>query len=181
MHLSLPSLLLYLRATARISAVFLAGAFASSALRLLWSSPITAWMAAKRHRFTLLFALSHTFHLAGVAALASLIPGKLLSMPALLGLIAGGVGYVLIYYLAGMAFLRRKSPELPDSKITNGRLVHFVGGLHPCIRWRNAEQCLDLRSAGCDDAACLRRTNLREVGERSWLPGYGGRLKHSQG
>jgi hypothetical protein len=136
MHLSLPNVLLYLRVTARISAIFLAGAFAASALRLVWSSPITAWMAANRHRFTLLFALSHTFHLAGVAAMVSLIPGKLLSMPALLGLIAGGVGYVLIYYLAGMAFLRRKNPELPDSKIQTASLyilwavftLAFIGG-----------------------------------------------------
>jgi hypothetical protein len=32
---------------------------------------VTAWLAARRHRFTLLFALSHVFHLAGVIAMSS--------------------------------------------------------------------------------------------------------------
>src|SRR5215467_9092706 len=117
MHLDVPGIMLFLRATARISGIFLAGAFAASALRTLWPSPITTWMAANRHRFTLLFALSHTFHLAGIAALASLVPERLFSTPALPATIAGGLGYVLIYSLAGMAFSRRKNPEVRDARM----------------------------------------------------------------
>lgn len=117
MRFNLPDVMLFLRITARISAIFLAVAFASSALRRLWSTPITVWMAANRHRFTLLFALSHTLHLAGVAALVSLVPERFSSMSALPTFIFGGLGYALIYYAAVMAFSRRKNPELRDSKM----------------------------------------------------------------
>jgi hypothetical protein len=117
MHLDLPTVLLFLRVTARISAIFLASAFAASALRQLWTSPITLWMAANRHRFTMLFALSHTLHLAGVAALISLVPERFSTMSALPTFIFGGLGYALIYYAAVAAFSRRKNPELRDSKM----------------------------------------------------------------
>jgi len=117
MHLNLPDVLLLLRVTARISATFLVAAFASSALRQLWISPLTSWMAANRHRFTLLFALSHSFHLAGIVALVSLVPERFSTMSALPTFILGGLGYALIYYAAVTAFGRRKNPELPDSKM----------------------------------------------------------------
>jgi hypothetical protein len=117
MRLNLPDVMLFLRVTARISAIFLAGSLASSALRQLWSSPLTSWMALNRHRFTLLFALSHTFHLVGIAALISLVPERFSSMSALPTFIFGGLGYALIYYAAVMAFVRRKTPELRDSKM----------------------------------------------------------------
>ena len=117
MHPNLPTVMLFLRVTARISAVFLASAFAASALRQLWTSPITLWMAANRHRFTMLFAFSHTFHLAGVAALISVVPERFSTMAALPTFIFGGLGYALIYYAAVAAFSRRKNPELRDSKM----------------------------------------------------------------
>jgi hypothetical protein len=109
--------MLFLRVTARISAMFLASAFAASALRQLWASPITLWMAANRHRFTMLFAFSHTLHLAGVAALISLVPERFSAMSALPIFIFGGLGYALIYYAAVAAFARRRNPELRDSKM----------------------------------------------------------------
>jgi hypothetical protein len=117
MHLDLPTVLLFLRVTARVSAIFLASAFSASALRQLWSSPLTSWMAANRHRFTLLFALSHTFHLVGIAALVSLVPERFSTMSALPTFVFGGLGYALIYYAAVTAFVRRKNPELGDSKM----------------------------------------------------------------
>ena len=117
MQFNLLDVMLFLRVTARISAIFLASAFAASALRQLWPSRVTAWMAANRHRFTLLFALSHTFHLAGVVALISLVPERFSTMSALPTFIFGGLGYALIYYAALMAFSRRKNPELRDSKM----------------------------------------------------------------
>jgi len=141
MNFDVPSVMLWLRVTARISAVFLAGAFTSPALWLLWPSAFTQWMAATRHRFTLFFALSHTFHLAGVAALASLMPVQFFSKKGLLVQIPGGLGYVLIYYLAWMAFQRRRDPELRDTKMqTTGLYIlwvvftlAFTAGM-----WRNA-------------------------------------------
>lgn len=117
MQFNLPNVMLFLRVTARISAIFLASAFVASALRQLWPSPVTSWMAARRHRFTLLFALSHTFHLAGVAALISLVPQRFSTMSALPTFIFGGLGYALIYYAAVMAFSRRTNPDQRDSKM----------------------------------------------------------------
>lgn len=109
--------MLWLRVTARISAVLLACAFAASGFRRLWSSTLTEWMATNRHRFTLLFALSHTFHLAGIIMLATLIPAQFLSKKGLSVLIPGAMAYGLIYYLAWMAFTCRQNPELPDTKM----------------------------------------------------------------
>jgi len=111
------SVMLLLRVTARISGVLLASAFASPALRRLWPSALTEWMAGNRHRFTLLFALSHTIHLAGVVMLAILMPDRFLSKQGLAVLIPGGLAYALIYYLAWMAFARRRNPDLPDTKM----------------------------------------------------------------
>ena len=117
MPFNLPEVMLFLRVTARISAMFLASAFAASALRQLWPSPTTLWIAANRHRFTMLFALSHTLHLAGVAVLISLVPERFSTMAALPTFIFGGLGYALIYYAAVAAFSRRRNPELRDSKM----------------------------------------------------------------
>ncbi len=117
MHLDFPGVMLWLRVTARISAILLACAFAAPALGRLWPSPLTQWFAANRHRFTLLFALSHTLHLAGIVALATLIPAQFVSKKGLLVQIPGAAAYILIYYLAWMAFTRRKNPELRDTKM----------------------------------------------------------------
>src|SRR5215472_9005928 len=141
MQFNLTDVMLFLRVTARISALFLASAFAASALRQLWPSPVTSWMAARRHRFTLLFALSHTFHLAGVAALISLVPQRFSTMAALPIFIFGGLGYALIYYAAVAAFSRRKNPELRDSKMQTAILyilwtvfaVAFVLGIRNSV------------------------------------------------
>jgi len=117
MHLDSAGVMLLLRVTARISGVLLAGAFASLALRRLWPSPLTQWMAANRHRFALLFVLSHTIHLGGVVMLAALMPERYRSKQGLAVLIPGGLAYALIYYLAWMAFIRRKNPDLPDTEM----------------------------------------------------------------
>jgi hypothetical protein len=141
MHLDLSGVMLWLRVTARISGILLAGSFAALALRQVWPSALTQWMATNRHRFTLLFALSHTVHLVGVVMLATLIPARLFSKKALPALVLGSAGYALIYYLAWMAFTRRKSPELPDAKMQIVGLyvmwaiftLAFTSGL-----WKNA-------------------------------------------
>lgn len=83
-------------------------------------SPVTAWWQ-RRHRFTLLFALSHTFHLVGVVALSSLAPSRF-SLPTF---VSGGLGYALIYYAAAMAFVRRNNPELSDWKMQTVILCTF--------------------------------------------------------
>jgi sulfoxide reductase heme-binding subunit YedZ len=117
MHWDLDSIMLWLRVTARFSGIFLAASLAAPALALLWPSSFTQWMASNRHRFTLLFAFSHTLHLGGVMALISLRPAQFFSRSGLVVLIGGGLGYGLIYYLVGMALLRRKTPEMSDSKM----------------------------------------------------------------
>lgn len=117
MYLDPTGVMLLLRVTARISGVLLAGSFASLALSRLWPSTLTQWMAANRHRVTLLFVLSHTVHLAGVVTLAALMPERYISKQGLAVFIPGGLAYALIYYLAWMAFRRRRSPDLPDTKM----------------------------------------------------------------
>ncbi len=110
-------LMLYLRVTARISAMLLAAAFAAPGLGRLWPASFTAGMAASRHRLILLFALSHTLHLGGIVTLAALAPAHFLSKAALTGLIGGGLGYVLIYYLAWRAFVQQRNIGSRDSTL----------------------------------------------------------------
>jgi len=136
-----PSVMLWLRVTARISASLLACSFASLGLRRLWPSSLTRWMATNRHRLTLLFTVSHTLHLAGVVTLAALTPAQVLSKKALPETILGALGYALIYYVAWMAFTRRKNPELPDTKMQTFGLyvIWAVFALaFTSFLWRNA-------------------------------------------
>ena len=126
MHSSFPYLMLYLRVTARISAMLLAAAFAAPGLSQLWPASFTAGMAARRGRLILLFALSHTLHLGGIVTLAALAPGHFLSKAALAGLIGGALGYVLIYYLAWRAFVQQRNAELRGSELRPPKLETFT-------------------------------------------------------
>jgi hypothetical protein len=118
--LTLSGVMLWLRVTARISAVLLVCGFAAPALGRLWPSGLTEWMAGNRHRFTLMFTLSHTLHLAGIVMLVLFAPSRFSAQfaykSAVAGLIGGGLVYILIYYMAWVAFARRRNPELPDTK-----------------------------------------------------------------
>jgi hypothetical protein len=141
MHLSLPGVMLWLRVTARISAVLVVCAFAAPALARLWPSALSQWMASNRHRFTLLFALSHTLHLAGIVMLAALIPAQFVTKRGLLVQIPGASVYVLIYFLAYMAFTRRKNPELANTKMQTFGLYLLWGIFTLAFTtgvWRNA-------------------------------------------
>lgn len=140
-HLDPSHIMLWLRVTARTSAILLACAFVSRGLRQIWRSPLILSLEANRHRFTLLFGLSHTLHLVGIVALATLLPDQVFAKKNIPGLVLGAIGYALIYYLAWMAFANRKNPELPDGKTqTFGMYVlwavftiAFTAGV-----WRNA-------------------------------------------
>jgi len=150
MHSSFPILMLYLRVTARISAMLLAAAFAAPGLLRLLPSPFTAWMAESRHRLILLFALSHTLHLGGIVTLAALAPAhfssQFLYKSTLAGLIGGALGYVLIYYLAWRAFVQQRNIGSRNSELRDSTLqtvtfyilwaiftLVFTAGI-----WRNA-------------------------------------------
>jgi hypothetical protein len=141
MNGNLAGVMLWLRVTARISSLLLVCAFAAPALARLWPSGLTEWMARHRHRFTLAFALSHTLHLAGIVMLATLIPAQFVTKRGLLVQIPGASVYVLIYFLAYMAFTRRKNPELADTKMQTFGLyllwgiftLAFTAGI-----WKNA-------------------------------------------
>jgi hypothetical protein len=116
-YLDPSEVMLWLRITARMSGVLLAASFAASGLRQLWPSALNIYIGASRHRFMLLFALSHTLHLAAIAMLAALLPNQVFAKKNIPGLVLGVMGYVLIYYLASMAFTARKKPHLPDRKM----------------------------------------------------------------
>src|SRR5260370_4471970 len=145
MHSSFPMLMLYLRVTARISAMLLAAAFAAPGLLRLLPSPFTAWMGESRHRLILLFALSPTLHLGGIVTLAALAPAhfssQFLYKSALAGLIGGALGYGLIYYLAWGGLVQQRNIGSRDSTLQTVTFyilwaiftLVFIAGI-----WRNA-------------------------------------------
>ncbi len=51
-----------IRATARTSCILFLIAFVASALRRIWSTPLTAWLLKNRRYLGLSFAVSHTYH-----------------------------------------------------------------------------------------------------------------------
>src|SRR5260370_2075584 len=111
MHSSFPNLMLYLRVTARISAMLLAAAFAAPGLLRLLPSPFTAWMAESRHRLILLFALSHTLHLGGIVTLAALAPAhfssQFLYQSPLAGLFFRPLGLLFCFFPCGRGLCHR--------------------------------------------------------------------------
>jgi hypothetical protein len=96
---------LWLRLTARATFVLFLFAFTGNALRDLWPSAVSAWLARQRDWFLLGAAASHTLHLAAILALLQLIGW---SRSQIVTLIGGGFVYLLIYGLAIVAVLRMR-------------------------------------------------------------------------
>jgi methionine sulfoxide reductase heme-binding subunit len=90
---------LLLRVTARISALFFIGAFAGRASCALWPSSATAWLNRNIKGLLLGLAASHTLHLAGIFALALTLGPRFLQEVGWVGIIGGGLVYLLIYAL----------------------------------------------------------------------------------
>jgi hypothetical protein len=89
------------RTSAKTSLLFFLGAFVASSARALWRVPFTAWLLANRRYLGVSFAASHAIHLLGIAAVAALSPDFERSTATL---IAGGLGYVLLFAMAATSF-----------------------------------------------------------------------------
>src|SRR5690349_17199615 len=61
-----------IRLTARTSVLLFTAAFAASALRRLWPTPLTKWLLRRRRQVGLSFAVSHFLHLLFIFMLARL-------------------------------------------------------------------------------------------------------------
>ncbi len=97
------TLRLLLHLTARTTFVFFFCAFTGNALRDLWPSKISNWLARNHDRFLVAQAASHTVHLAAIIAFFHLAGWSRLNIPTLAG---GGSVYLLIYALAVVAIVR---------------------------------------------------------------------------
>lgn len=95
-----------LHLTARTTFVFFVCAFAGNALRDLWPSALSAWLARQRDWFLLAVAASHTFHLAAIIAFFQVVGWSQLKLMTAVG---GGSVYLLIYGLAIVAIRRLRS------------------------------------------------------------------------
>jgi sulfoxide reductase heme-binding subunit YedZ len=97
------TLRLLLHLTARTTFVFFFCAFTGNALRDLWPSKISNWLARNYDRFLVAQAASHTVHLAAIIAFFCLVGWSKLQTATLIG---GGSVYFLIYALAVVAIVR---------------------------------------------------------------------------
>lgn len=109
----------YIRSTARLSFAIFLIILTAAPLQRLYPSAATLWLIDNRRYLGLSFALSHTLHMAAIAALSKLIP---LSVPPAT-LFFGGIGYLLILAMAATSFDRAVKllrPKLWKSLHTTG-------------------------------------------------------------
>ena len=99
---------LALRITARISALFFIGAFAGGASHVLWPSSPTRWLARNANRLIVALGASHSLHLMAVVGLASVLGQRFIQEITWVGIILGGLVYVLIYALVVRALVPAK-------------------------------------------------------------------------
>jgi sulfoxide reductase heme-binding subunit YedZ len=110
-----------IRATARTSLALFGAAFAASALRRVWPTPVTGWLLRQRRYLGLSFAFSNLLHALAIFALKRLL-GVAFEID-LVTIIFGGGAYVMIALLAAtssdraVAWLGRR----------RWRLLHLVG------------------------------------------------------
>ena len=96
-----------LRDTARVSLVLFSTALIASPARRLWRNAATAWILRNRRQLGVSFAVSHTYHLIAIVALAEVMtPARFVAATGVGLLVAGGLGYLLIYAMAATSFDR---------------------------------------------------------------------------
>jgi len=111
-----------IRATARTSLALFAAAFAASALRRLWPTPVTGWLLRERRSLGLSFAFSHALHAVAILALRREL-GAAFEID-LVTIVFGGGAYGMIALMAAtssdraVAWLGRR----------RWRALHLVGG-----------------------------------------------------
>lgn len=109
-----------LQATARMSVVLFALAFAASTLRRLWPAPPTAWLLRNRRYVGVSFALSHFVHLGLIASLVHYTPERFAAPQEL---VPGAIAYA---FLAAMTVTSFDGPAARLGKRRWKRL-HLAG------------------------------------------------------
>jgi hypothetical protein len=92
-----------LRATALFSFPFLVGAYAASALAVLWPGELSEWLLLRRRALGLAFSAAIVVHLMLIAHLLSLPPNP---PPKVLGLTPGFLTYLVLAAMALASFSR---------------------------------------------------------------------------
>lgn len=108
------------RATARTSLLLFTAAYAASSLRAFHRGAATKWLLANRRYVGLSYAISHTLHLAGIVALASVSADFETSAVAL---VFGGIAYVLLYAMV----LTSSDRAVAAMGTANWRRLHRAG------------------------------------------------------
>lgn len=93
-----------LRSTARCSLLLFLLAFSAASLYQLFPRPLTSWLRANRRYLGVSFALSHTWHLLALGALALWYPHPFVDKLTTVGLAGGGLAYVFIYAMTLTSF-----------------------------------------------------------------------------
>src|ERR1041385_6704805 len=116
---------LLLRYTARTTFAFFFFAFTGNAMRELWPTGFTLWLARKRDWFLIGVAVSHTLHLAAIIALLETIGWAKVRATTLVG---GGLIYLLIYMLALNAVARLRAGR--EKFVLGGAKSEEIGRAH---------------------------------------------------
>lgn len=109
-----------LRATALFSFPFLAGAYAASALAVLWPGGLSEWLLLRRRSLGLAFFAAFAVHLVLIVHLLSLPPSP---PPKVLGLTPGFLTYMVLAAMVLVSFSRVAMTIGP----TRARLLLRVG------------------------------------------------------
>lgn len=117
---------LAIRSTAQTSFALFMCAFVASALLKLWPNGFTRWLRANRRFLGVSFAVSHTFHVLAITALAVHSSGQSIQDRDMFELAAGALGYVFIYAMAITSFDRTARWLGPQ----RWRALHTVGAYY---------------------------------------------------
>jgi len=109
-----------MRWTARVSALLFFAAFSASSLARLRPGGFTRWLLANRRYVGVSFGVSHTWHLAAIAAWAAR-PETLLELR---GIVFGGLAYVFLAAMVATSF-DRSAAWLGARR---WKLLHTAGG-----------------------------------------------------
>jgi DMSO/TMAO reductase YedYZ heme-binding membrane subunit len=93
-----------IRATARTSVALFTAAFAASALRRRWRTPVTAWLLRNRRQLGVSYAASHFIHLLLIIAVAGWTVDGFMGVRPMVTIVGGGVAYVFIALMTLTSF-----------------------------------------------------------------------------
>lgn len=122
--ISVDSVHLVIRATARTSFGLFCLAFSASALHLLWPGALTAWLRSNRRTLGVSFAASHALHAAAIAAFAALDPPQFHQTTGVGMLVLGGLGYVFIAAMTATS----SDAAVRWLGLRRWRALHWIGG-----------------------------------------------------